>query len=167
MVSAYRLAARRALDGMSKTLLPRHWIANSIASIFFLFFAITAIYYAPFELKIQIALVALSILLLLFSLYLWQPQESEKEMVQYWVWVVVLGLAWTFVGFGIGAMIYRVSYLGLLTLQPVAWKSLGWMGPLAFGPFLVVLGLVSIMRTGILNLLKNRSSNETDACNSQ
>ena len=87
--------------------------------------------------------------------YFWQPQETGKEKMHYWVWVTVLGVAWTFVGFGIGALIYRVSYFGLLTLQPVAWKNLGWMGPLAIGPFLVALGLVSIMRKGVLNLLKN------------
>lgn len=140
---------------MKKSFSRRDWIANSVASIVFLLCAIAAIYYTPFEPKIRIALAALSIMLLLMCFYFWQPHESGREKMHYWVWVTVLGVAWTFIGFGIGAVIYRVSYLGLLTLQPAAWKSLGWMGPLAVGPFLVVLGLVSIMRKGILNLLNN------------
>jgi hypothetical protein len=140
---------------MKKSISRRHWIANGVASIVFLFCAITAIYYAPFEPKTRIALAALSIVLLLMCLYFWQLHESGKEKMDYWAWFTVFGVAWTFVGFGIGALIYRVSYLGLLTLQSAAWKSLGWMGPLAVGPFLVVLGLVSIMRKEILNLLNN------------
>ena len=140
---------------MKKTFSRRHWIANGIASIVFLLCAIIAIYYTPFEPKTRIAFAALSIVLLLVCLYFWQPHESEKEKMDYWVWFTVFGVAWTLVGFGIGALIYRVSYLGLLRLQSAAWKSLGWMGPLAVGPFLVVLGLVSIMRKGILNLLNN------------
>jgi len=139
---------------MKKAFPRRHWIASGVASIVFLLFAISVIYYAPFDPKARIALAALSIMLLLMCFYFWQPQESGKEKTNYWVWIMVFGVAWTFFGFGIGALIYRVSYLGLLTLQPAAWKGLGWMGPLAIGPFLVVLGLVSIMRKGILNLLK-------------
>jgi len=152
---------------MKKTFSPRHWIANSVASIVFLLYAIAAIYYTPFEPKTRIAFAALSIVLLLVCLYFWQPHESEKEKMDYWVWFTVFGVAWTFVGFGIGALIYRVSYLGLLTLQSTAWKSLGWMGPLAVGPFLVVPGLVSIMRKEILNLLNNYPSNKPDAGDSQ
>jgi len=106
-------------------------------------------------------------MLLLICFYFWQPQESGKEKMDYWVWITVFGVAWTFVGFGIGALIYRVPYLGLLTLQPAAWKSLGWMGPLAVGPFLVVLGLVSIVRKGVLNLLNNYPSNKSDVGDSQ
>ena len=140
---------------MKKNLSRRDWIATGGASIVFLLCSITAIYYTPFEPKTRIALVALSIVLMLMCFYFWQPHESGKEKMHYWVWVTVFGVAWTFVGFGIGALIYRVSYVGLLTLQSVAWKSLGWMGPLAVGPFLVGLGLVSIMRKGILNLLNN------------
>jgi heme/copper-type cytochrome/quinol oxidase subunit 4 len=140
---------------MKKTFSRRHWIANGVASIVFLLCAITAIYYTPFEPTTRIALAFLSIVLLLMCFYFWQPHESGKEKMDYWVWFTVFGVAWTFVGFGIGALIYRVSYLGLLTLQSAAWKSLGWMGPLAVGPLLVVLGLVSIMRKAILNLLNN------------
>jgi hypothetical protein len=140
---------------MKKTFSRRDWIANGVASTVFLLCAITAIYYIPFEPKTRIALAALSIVLLLMCFYFWQPHESGKEKMDYYVWFTVFGVAWTFVGFGIGALIYRVSYLGLLTLQSAAWKSLGWMGPLAVGPFVVVLGLVSIMRKGILTLLNN------------
>jgi hypothetical protein len=140
---------------MKKAFSPRQWIANGVASIVFLLCAISAIYYAPFEPKTRIALVALSIMLLLMCFYFWQPHESGKEKINYWVWLMVFGVVWTFVGFGIGALIYNASYLGLLALQSAAWKSLGWMGPLAVGPFLVVLGLVSIIRKGILNLLNN------------
>ena len=140
---------------MKKTFSRRHWIANGVAPIVFLLCAITAIYYTPFEPTTRIALAFLSIVLLLMCFYFWQPHESGKEKIDYWVWFTVFGVAWTFVGFGIGALIYRVSYLGLLTLQSAAWKSLGWMGPLAVGPLLVVLGLVSIMRKAILNLLNN------------
>ena len=140
---------------MKKTYSRRDWIANGVASIVFLLYAIAAIYYTPFEPKTRIALAFLSVMLLLMCFYFWQPHESGKEKMNYWVWLTVFGVAWTFVGFGIGALIYRVSYLGLLTLQSAAWKSLGWMGPLAVGPFLIVLGVVSIMRKGILNILDN------------
>ena len=140
---------------MKKTYSRRDWIANGVASIVFLLCAIAAIYYTPFEPKTRIALAALSVVLLLMFFYFWQPHESGKEKMDYYVLFTVFGVAWTFVGFGIGALIYRVSYLGLLTLHSASWKSLGWMGPLAVGPFLVVLGLVSIMRKGILNLLNN------------
>ena len=144
-----------SLGDMKKTFSRRHWIANGVASIVFLLSAITAIYHTPFEPKTRIALAALSIVVLLTCFYFWQPHESGKEKMRFWIKFTVFGVVWTFVGFGIGALIYRVPYLGLLTLQSAAWKSLGWMGPLAVGPFLVILGLVSIMRKGILNLLKN------------
>ena len=140
---------------MKKTYSRRDWIANGVASIVFLLCPIAAIYYIPFEPKTRIALAFLSVMLLLMCFYFWQPHESGKEKMNYWVWLTVFGVAWTFVGFGTGALIYRVSYLGLLTLQSAAWKSLGWMGPLAVGPFLVALGLVSVMRKRILNLLNN------------
>jgi hypothetical protein len=140
---------------MKKTFSRRHWIANGVASIVFLLCAVVVIYYTPFEPKTRIGLVALAIVLLLMCFYFWQLHESGKEKMHYWVWVIVFGVVWTLVGFGVGALIYNASYLGLLTLQSAAWKSLGWMGPLAVGPFLVVLGLVSIMRKGILNLLNN------------
>jgi hypothetical protein len=140
---------------MKKIFSRRDWIANGVASIVFLLCAISAIYYTPFEPKTRIALAALSVVLLLMFFYFWQPHESGKEKMDYYVLFTVFGVAWTFVGFGIGALIYRVSYLGLLTLQSASWKNLGWMGPLAIGPFLIALGLVSIMRKGILNLLNN------------
>lgn len=140
---------------MKKNLSKIDWIANGLALFIFLFCTIIAIYYTPFEPKTRIALVGLSLVLIFLCFYFWQPQESGKEKMHYWVWVTVLGVAWTFVGFGIGALIYHVSYFGILTLQSIAWKNLGWMGPLAIGPFLVAVGLVSIMRKGILNLLKN------------
>jgi hypothetical protein len=131
----------------------KNWIANGVASVVFVFCAITAIYCTPFEPQTKIALGALSIILLLGCFYLWQAHEGGKEKADFWVRFTVFGVAWTFVGLWIGSLIYRVSYVGLLTLQSAPWEALGWMGPLAIGPFLVVLGLVSIMRKVILNLL--------------
>ena len=95
------------------------------------------------------------IVVLLICFYFWQPQESGKEKMVYWVWITVLGVVWTFAGLWIGSLIYPASYLGLLTLQSADWEALGWMGPLVIGPFAAVLGLVSVMRRGILNLLNN------------
>jgi len=141
------------LHDMKITFSQNCWIANGVASIVFLLCAIPAICYSPFEPKTRIALGALSIVVLLMCFYFWQLQEKGKEKMDYWVWCTVFGVGWTFVGLWIGALIYRVSYLDLLALQSTAWEGLGWMGPLAIGPFLVLLGLVSILRKGILKLL--------------
>jgi hypothetical protein len=133
----------------------KNWIANGVASGVFLLCAVAAVYCSPFEPQTKIALCALSIILLLGCFYLWQPQEGGKEKLGFWVRFSVFGVAWTFVGLYVGSVIYRVSYVGLLTFQAAAWEGLGWMGPLAIGPFLVVLGLVCIMRKVMLNLLNN------------
>jgi hypothetical protein len=139
----------------------RHWIANGVASIVFLSCAIIAIYYITSDPRIRIALAALSIVVLLMCLYSWQERESGKQNTSFWIWFAVFGVVWTFVGNGIGALIYRVSYFGLLTFQSATWKAVGWMGPLAIGPLFVVIGLVSIVRKVILNLLNNKLSKKT------
>ena len=58
------------------------------------------------------------------------------------------------------SIIYRVSYFGILTFQKDAWDKLGYMGPLAMGPFLFILAVVSTLRGLILKLMKMKSSNQ-------
>jgi hypothetical protein len=67
--------------------------------------------------------------------------------------MTIFGLVWSFVGPWIGAMIYHVSFLGLLKFDPAAWDGLGYMGPLLIGPFIVVLCIVSMIRKVILDTL--------------
>jgi hypothetical protein len=151
----YAAADLELWKNMKITFSRKHWIANGVASILSLFCAITVICYSPFELPTRLALVALSIVVLLMCFYFWQPQEGGKESTGFWVWFTVFGAVWTFVGLWIGALIYQVPYFRLLTLHSAAWESLRWMGPLLIGPFIVLLGLVSIIRKGIPNLLNN------------
>jgi hypothetical protein len=134
----------------------KNWIANGVASIVFLICAIIPIYYITSDPRIRIALAALTIVVLLICLYFWQERESGKQNMSFWIWFAVFGVVWTFVGNGIGALIYRVSYIGLLSFEPTTWKAVGWMGPLAMGPLFVILALVSIVRKEILSLLNNK-----------
>ena len=127
-----------------------------VASIVFLICAITAIYYISSDPRVQIPLAALSIVVLLICLYSWQEREGGKQNIGFWLWFAIGGVVWTFVGSGIGALIYGVSYLGLLTFKTAAWKAVGWMGPLAMGPLFAIVALVNIVRKAILNLLNNK-----------
>jgi len=72
--------------------------------------------------------------------------------------MTVFGLVWSLVGPWIGSLIYHVSFLGLLKLDAAAWDALGWMGPLLIGPFVVVLGVVSMIRKMILDALNKKSN---------
>jgi hypothetical protein len=141
---------------MKMTSSQKNWIANGVASIVFLIGAIAAIYYISSDPRIRIPLAALTIVVLLICLYFWQERESGKQNMSFWIWFAVFGVVWTFVGNGIGALIYRVSYIGLLSFESATWKAVGCMGPLAMGPLFVIIALVNIVRKGILNLLNNK-----------
>ena len=129
------------------------YIANILASLLFLVFSVFAIWHSPFELWIQLHLGVLLVVILMICWFLWQPQESGNESMKWWCWMTVLGLVWSLVGPWIGALIYHVSFLGLLKFDPAAWDGLGYMGPLLIGPFIFVLGIVSMSRKVILDAL--------------
>ena len=144
-----------ALEHMKKNLSRQDWIATAGASIVFLLCAITAIYYTPLEPKTRIAIAALSVVLILMCFFLATARKRKREATSlglgYSLWSS-LDICWFW---DRSPEFTVVQYLALLTAQSAAWKSLGWMGMLAVGPFLVVIGLVSIMRKVILNLLNN------------
>ena len=129
------------------------YIANILASIVFLVLGVFAIRHSPFELWIQLSLGVFLVVILMTFWFLWQPQESGNESMKWWCWTTVLGLVWSPIGLWIGALIYHVSFLDLLKFDPAAWDGLGYMGPLLIGPFIFVLGIVSMIRKVILDVL--------------
>jgi hypothetical protein len=129
------------------------YIANILASLVFLVIGVFAIWYSPFELWIQLSLGVLLVVIIMIFWFLWQPQESGNESMKLWCWMTVLGLVLSPVGLWIGALIYHVSFLELLKFDPAAWDGLGYMGPLIIGPFMVVLGIVSMIRKVILDAM--------------
>ena len=75
--------------------------------------------------------------------------------------MLVFSIAWTFVGPFIGSLIYRVSYIDLITFQDDALDKVGYLGPLAMGPFFFVVAATSIVRGLVLNWMERRASNKT------
>ena len=135
-------------------------IANSLATLILVSVSAWLIWGNPIDFRYQLALSALTIVVVLMCWFFWQPQVDGREPIRWWIWMLVFSIAWTFIGPFIGSLIYRVSYLGLLTFQDKAWGNVGYLGPLAMGPFLFVLAVVSILRGWILKIMERKSSNQ-------
>ena len=127
-------------------------IANVIS--IFLTIAIAAIIVLRFEKRIEEILRLLFPLIVVFALciYYWQGKELDKIKPN--LFMISFGLLWTFFGFFIGTLIYRASFVRIITFDQEELNKLGYLGILAVGPFVFLLGVVSSIRWLILKILK-------------
>jgi hypothetical protein len=65
----------------------------------------------------------------------------------------LFGVAWTFIGFYIGSLIYGVSYFKVLRLDSEALNNIGYLGPLAIGPFMFLTGVATLLRHAVFRVI--------------
>jgi hypothetical protein len=107
----------------------------------------------PLEFEIQCTLVVVLLITFVACLFFWQPSQVGEEKLVFWSLFTLFGVAWTFIGFCIGSAIYRVPYSEVLRLDSDALNSMGYLGPLAIGPLVFLVGVVTLLRRAVFRLI--------------
>ncbi|KPK10433.1 MAG: hypothetical protein AMJ68_09310 [Acidithiobacillales bacterium SG8_45] len=117
-----------------------------------IFFVLTSAigFTLPLDSKIQTTIPFWAIIISFICYYLWQTNEWDDLKSS--ALVTIFGLIWTVAGFYIGAVIYNAPCSEIMFLKSEAWNQMGYLGPLAIGPFAAIAGIVFMFRSLLLRL---------------
>jgi len=138
----------------------KHIVANILATLVCVITVGALIWCSPINLSNQYGLSIGLLVIVLYCWYTWQPQERGKATIRSWAWQALIFLVWIFILPLIFALIYRLSYLELLTFHFETFKKVDYIGRLllVIGPPMLVIALVSMIRGVIIQIIEKNSS---------
>ncbi|MCX7009299.1 MAG: hypothetical protein NTY53_18975 [Kiritimatiellaeota bacterium] len=133
----------------------KYILANILATIVLVIIAGALIWFSPINPSNQLGLSIVLLIIVLYCWYTWQPQENGKLTIRSWAWQALIFLVWILILPLIFALMYRLSYLELLTFHFETFKKVDYIGRilLVIGPPLLVIALVSMIRGVIIKTL--------------